>query len=91
MNGLADREAWFLTGSQALYGDDALRAVTAHANEIARSLDDSDIPVRIVPKPVVTESEAIRSVCLEATAAPACVGVIAWMHTFSPARMWIPA
>ncbi len=91
MKALADREAWFITGSQALYGDDVLRAVTAHATEITRALDDSDaIPVRIVPRPVVTDAEAIRAVCIEATAAPQCIGLIAWMHTFSPARMWIP-
>ena len=91
MKALADREAWFVTGSQALYGDDVLRAVAAHATEIARALDDSDaIPVRIVPRPVVTDADAIRAVCLEATAAPQCIGLIAWMHTFSPARMWIP-
>jgi L-arabinose isomerase len=91
MKALADREVWFVTGSQALYGDDALRAVAEHAIEIARALDDTDIvPVRIVAKPVVTTEEAIRAVCLEATAAPDCIGVVAWMHTFSPARMWIP-
>jgi L-arabinose isomerase len=91
MKALADREAWFVVGSQTLYGDEVLQAVAAHATEIARALDDSDaIPVRIVPRPVVTDPEAIRAVCLEATAAPQCVGVIVWMHTFSPARMWIP-
>jgi L-arabinose isomerase len=91
MKALADREVWFVTGSQALYGDDTLRAVAEHANEIACALDDAAaIPVRIVPKAVVTTSEAIRAVLLEATAATQCIGVIAWMHTFSPARMWIP-
>jgi L-arabinose isomerase len=90
MKVLGDREVWFVTGSQALYGADTLRAVAEHAIEIARALDDTDaIPVRVVPKPVVTTAEAIRAVLLEATAAPDCVGVIAWMHTFSPARMWI--
>ena len=91
MKVLGDREVWFVTGSQALYGDDALHAVAEHASEIAHALDDADaIPVRVVPKPVVTTAEAIRAVLLEATAAPHCAGVIAWMHTFSPARMWIP-
>ncbi len=90
MKVLGDREVWFVTGSQALYGDDALRTVGDHAVEIAHALDDQDVvPVRIVPKPVVTTTEAIREVLLEATAAPQCIGVIAWMHTFSPARMWI--
>ena len=91
MKAMADREVWFVTGSQALYGDEVLRQVADHAAEIARALDDSDvIPVRIVSKPVVTTSDAIRRVLLEATAADTCIGVIAWMHTFSPARMWIP-
>ena len=90
MKVLGDREVWFVTGSQALYGDDALRTVGEHANEIARALDEADtIPVRVLPKPVVATAEAIREVLLAATADPACIGVIAWMHTFSPARMWI--
>jgi L-arabinose isomerase len=90
MKVLADREVWFVTGSQALYGDDALRTVEEHSTEIARGLDASDcIPVRVVPKPVVATSEAIRDVLLGATASNDCVGVIAWMHTFSPSRMWI--
>jgi L-arabinose isomerase len=83
-------EAWLVTGSQELYGEDALRQVARNAEQVARSLDASPtIPVRIVQKPVVTSPESIRAVCLEASAADACVGVIAWMHTFSPARMWI--
>ena len=90
MKVLADREVWFVTGSQGLYGQDVIDEVGRHAAEIAGALDDSDgMPVRVVAKPVVTDAEAIRSVLLGATAAPACVGVIAWMHTFSPARMWI--
>jgi L-arabinose isomerase len=90
MKVLGDREVWFVAGSQALYGDDALRTVGEHATEIACALDGADaIPVRIVPKPVVATAEAIREVLLSATADPTCVGVIAWMHTFSPARMWI--
>ncbi len=91
MKVLADREVWLVTGSQALYGDDALRTVAEHAMEIGSALDAADvIPVRIVTKPVVTTTEQIRGVLLEATAAARCIGVIAWMHTFSPARMWIP-
>jgi L-arabinose isomerase len=91
MKVLADRAVWFVAGSQALYGDETLRAVTEHAVEIAGSLDGAEsIPVRVVVKPTVTTSDAIRSVLLDATTAPDCVGVIAWMHTFSPARMWIP-
>ncbi|PSL05242.1 L-arabinose isomerase [Haloactinopolyspora alba] len=85
-----DREIWFLTGSQGLYGDDTLQQVAAQAREIAASLDQRpEIPVRIVWKSVLTDADAIRRVCLEANAANTCVGLIAWMHTFSPAKMWI--
>ena len=87
---LGAHEVWFLTGSQDLYGDEALRQVDDHAREVAGSLDaEATIPVRVVRKPVVTSPESIRQVCLEANAAESCVGVIAWMHTFSPAKMWI--
>jgi len=85
-----DLEVWFLTGSQALYGDDALQQVAEQSQRIGRTLDDADqIPVRIVWKPVLTTAEAIQAACLDATSSPACIGVIAWMHTFSPAKMWI--
>jgi L-arabinose isomerase len=87
---LGEHEVWLLTGSQDLYGEDVLRRVDEHAREIARSLDDeAAIPVRVVHKPVVKSPESIRQVCLEANAAKTCVGVVAWMHTFSPAKMWI--
>ena len=87
---LGDREVWFLTGSQELYGDEVLRQVDEHAREIAGALDsEAAIPVRVAHRPVVKNAESIREVCLEANAAEACVGVIAWMHTFSPAKMWI--
>ncbi|WP_116948168.1 L-arabinose isomerase [Jiangella endophytica] len=84
------REIWFLTGSQGLYGDDALRQVAEQSQAVARALDEAGgIPVRVVWKPVLTSSDAIRRVALEANADDACVGLIAWMHTFSPAKMWI--
>src|SRR5512132_1789463 len=87
---LGAHEVWFLTGSQDLYGDEALRQVDDHAREVAGSLDaDAGIPARVVHKPVVKSPESIRQVCLEANAAGSCVGVVAWMHTFSPAKMWI--
>jgi L-arabinose isomerase len=87
---LGEYEVWFATGSQHLYGEEALRQVDAHAREVAGSLDEApEIPVRVVHRPVVESPEAIRRLCLEANAAPACVGVAAWMHTFSPAKMWI--
>ncbi len=83
-------EVWFVTGSQDLYGEAALRQVAENAGRIARALDEAEaIPVRIVYRPVVTSPESIRAVCLEANGADTCIGLIAWMHTFSPARMWI--
>ncbi len=86
----AGREVWFLTGSQGLYGDDVLEQVADGARRTAAALDASEqVPVRVVGKPVLTEPEAIRRVVLEANADDACVGLVAWMHTFSPARMWI--
>jgi L-arabinose isomerase len=84
-------EAWFLTGSQGLYGEEVLRQVAEHSTAIATGLNDSDaVPVRIVWKPVVSNPEEIEKVCRQANQDPACIGVIAWMHTFSPAKMWIP-
>ena len=88
--GTAELECWFLTGSQHLYGEETLREVAAQSAEVVRALNDAaEVPVRIVPKPVLTGSDEIRQACLEANAAPNCVGVIAWMHTFSPAKAWI--
>jgi L-arabinose isomerase len=87
---LGNYEAWFVTGSQHLYGEPALRTVADQSRQVARALDDADaVPVRIVHMPVVTSGDEIRRLCLEASSAAACVGVIAWMHTFSPAKMWI--
>ncbi|WP_336213748.1 L-arabinose isomerase [Nonomuraea sp. LPB2021202275-12-8] len=75
---------WFLTGSQGLYGEDTLRQVAEQSQRIAEAL-----PVPVVWKPVLTDAAAIRRVMLEANADDSCAGVIAWMHTFSPAKMWI--
>jgi len=83
-------EVWFITGSQDLYGDETLREVDRHSQEVAAALDSApQIPVRIVFKPVLTTPEQIRDVVLAANAAPNCIGLVAWMHTFSPAKMWI--
>jgi L-arabinose isomerase len=87
---LSDNEVWFLTGSQHLYGPETLKQVAANAETIAGHLNqDPRIPVKVVFKPIVTTSDAIRSICLEANNDAACVGLICWMHTFSPAKMWI--
>jgi L-arabinose isomerase len=86
----ADREIWFLTGSQGLYGDDVLNQVAEQSRQVSDALGASpEIPVRVVAMPVLTDAGAIRRVMLDANSSDACVGVIAWMHTFSPAKMWI--
>jgi len=83
-------EVWFVTGSQHLYGPSALGRVAENSQRIAAFLDNEDkIPVRVVWKPVVTTSDAIRELCAEANHAKNCVGLVLWMHTFSPAQMWI--
>ena len=87
---IADIEVWFITGSQHLYGPEALRQVAAHSQEIVAGLDASErIPIKVVFKSVVTTPEEIRALCLEANGAPQCGGLVMWMHTFSPAKMWI--
>jgi L-arabinose isomerase len=87
---LKQRELWLATGSQHLYGPETLERVADHARAIARALDDSPaVPVRVVWKPVLTTPDEIARLALEANAADACVGLVAWMHTFSPAKMWI--
>ncbi len=83
-------EVWFVTGSQHLYGEETLRQVALHSQTIAASLDsDSTIPVKVIFKPTVKSTEEIYCICQEANNAKNCIGIIAWMHTFSPAKMWI--
>jgi len=87
---LSASEVWFVTGSQDLYGPKTLETVARDSGEIAAALDASPaIPVRVVVKPVLTGSDGIRALVMEANASPNCVGLVAWMHTFSPAKMWI--
>jgi len=87
---LSSLEAWFVTGSQHLYGSETLKAVEQHSTTIARALSESSlIPVKIIAKPVMTSSESIQQLCLDANSSKNCIGLITWMHTFSPARMWI--
>jgi L-arabinose isomerase len=90
MKDLKTFEAWFVTGSQHLYGEETLKKVAEHSQQIAKALDAAqDIPVKVVFKPVLKSSEEIYRLCQEANAAPNCIGIVAWMHTFSPAKMWI--
>jgi L-arabinose isomerase len=84
------KELWFVTGSQHLYGPETLKEVDAHSKIIADALNAaSNIPVKVVFKPVLTTPEAITQIALEANSDANCIGLIAWMHTFSPAKMWI--
>lgn len=83
-------EVWFATGSQHLYGEETLAKVAEHSQQIAASLDASPvIPVKIIFKPVLKSTEEIIALCKEANNAENCIGIITWMHTFSPAKMWI--
>ncbi|MGN6370775.1 MAG: L-arabinose isomerase [Phycisphaerae bacterium] len=83
-------EIWFLTGSQHLYGPETLRTVAAHSQEIVDSLNSSgNLPLSLVFKPVLKSPEEIYKVCQEANASAECAGVVLWMHTFSPSKMWI--
>ena len=83
-------EIWFVTGSQFLYGEETLQAVASHSQQIVRELDENPhIPVRLVFKPVLKTPEEIVHICQDANRNDTCIGIIAWMHTFSPAKMWI--
>ena len=83
-------EVWFVTGSQHLYGDETLKQVDQHSEMISNHFHQtSEIPVRVVFKPVVKSPEEIYNIIQEANVAKNCIGIIAWMHTFSPAKMWI--
>jgi L-arabinose isomerase len=87
---LKNYDVWFVTGSQHLYGPGILKQVELDSCEIAGFLNaSSQIPVQVVFKPVLTTPEDIRRLCLEANADEHCAGLITWMHTFSPAKMWI--
>ena len=82
-------QIWFLTGSQHLYGAETLAQVADQSAQIQRTLAAGQLSVELVGRPVLTDSGAIRQVMEDANTNPACLGVIAWMHTFSPAKMWI--
>lgn len=87
---LKNKEVWFVTGSQHLYGEKTLQEVAQHSQIIAKSLGENDkIPVKVIFKPILTTPDAIYHLCMEANKTENCIGLIAWMHTFSPAKMWI--
>ncbi len=83
-------EFWFITGSQHLYGPETLKQVAEHSKIMVEKLnEDSVIPYTIVFKPIVTTPDEITKVLVEANASESCAGIITWMHTFSPSKMWI--
>ncbi len=90
MKAYSNKEVWFVTGTQHLYGEKTLKQVALDSQTIAKSLNDSEnICVNVVFKPILTTPESITSICSEANVDANCVGLITWMHTFSPAKMWI--
>ena len=83
-------EVWFITGSQHLYGPAALQQVAANSQHVVAALNASGtLPCKVVFKPVLTTPDEITRLCLDANSAPECISLVAWMHTFSPAKMWI--
>ncbi|WP_295795348.1 L-arabinose isomerase [Mucilaginibacter sp.] len=83
-------EVWFITGSQHLYGEETLKLVAEHSQQIAKGLDGAaGTPVSVVYKPVVKTPEEIYATLQDANTTANCIGIITWMHTFSPAKMWI--
>ena len=87
---ITTKEIWFVTGSQHLYGPETLKQVAANSKTIVEGLNGSgQIPVTLVFKPVVTTPDEITKLCREASNDTSCIGLVTWMHTFSPAKMWI--
>ena len=83
-------QVWFLTGSQGLYGPEVVSQVQNQSRQIADALDAAkEIGFSVVWKPVLTSADGIRRMMLDANSDDDCIGLIAWMHTFSPAKMWI--
>ncbi|GET35065.1 L-arabinose isomerase [Prolixibacter bellariivorans] len=90
MTKLNQKVVWFVTGSQHLYGPETLKQVDTDSETIVKGLNASGkLPVEIVFKPVVKTPDEILNICVEASSDASCIGVITWMHTFSPAKMWI--
>ena len=90
MINLKTLEVWFVTGSQHLYGEETLKQVADHSQKIAASLNQAaQVPVSVIWKPTVKSAEEIYQVCQDANTTKNCIGIISWMHTFSPAKMWI--
>jgi L-arabinose isomerase len=89
-NNISNHEVWFVTGSQHLYGPETLKQVDADSAAIVDGLNSSGrLPVKIVFKPVVKTPDEILDLCVQASSSKNCIGLVTWMHTFSPAKMWI--
>jgi L-arabinose isomerase len=83
-------QVWFITGAQLLYGGDAVKTVDAHSNEMVKGLNESGkLPVPVVYKGTANSEKEVTAAFRAANDDPKCIGVITWMHTFSPAKMWI--
>lgn len=83
-------ELWFITGSQHLYGEETLKKVAEHSQAMVDFWNKTEqVPVKIVYQPVIKSPEEAYQLCLAANANEHCIGVMSWMHTFSPAKMWI--
>src|SRR5665647_1515697 len=90
MDNLKKLEVWFVTGTQHLYGPETLKQVAADSTKISAAFDKNPkIPVKVVFKPILTTPDSITELCTEANTSKNCIGLITWMHTFSPAKMWI--
>lgn len=90
MTNFKDLEVWFVTGAQLLYGGDAVIQVDAHSNEMVKGLNESgNLPVKVVYKGTVNSAKEVTAAFKAANNDDKCIGVITWMHTFSPAKMWI--
>lgn len=90
MSHFPEYEVWFAAGSQHLYGPKTLQQVEANAKEVAQYFNEKiNFPVKIVYKPIVTRPEEITALCREANHSSKCIGIMTWLHTFSPTKMWI--
>lgn len=83
-------EVWFVIGSQHLYGTETLRQVTQHAEHVVNALNtEAKLPCKLVLKPLGTSPDEITAICRDANYDDRCAGLVVWLHTFSPAKMWI--
>ena len=83
-------EVWFVIGSQHLYGPEALQQVTKHAEHVVNALNaEAKLPCKLVLKPLGTTPDEITNICRDANYDDKCAGLVVWLHTFSPAKMWI--